>query len=158
MDVCAENRGRPCPKVRFSTAPVMGSNFLTQGRPGVSVRNVRGNPGRKVYVYVVFSSLILAFEASRAFQELSPGSPPQYGWGRLFFQKWFRRGALRAGHGIPSSTEGISDEWRFFFRSLEHASPDTLAVPAFHCIRLCLKAFFDTPVFLKRTDTLSANA
>ena len=35
--------------------------------------------------------------------------PPQYGWGRLFFQNWFRRGPLRAGHGIPSSTEGISD-------------------------------------------------
>ena len=33
--------------------------------------------------------------------------PPQYGWGRLFFQKWFRRGPLRAGHGIPSSTGGI---------------------------------------------------
>ena len=35
--------------------------------------------------------------------------PPQYGWGRFFFQKWFRRGPLRAGHGIPSSTGGISD-------------------------------------------------
>ena len=35
--------------------------------------------------------------------------PPQYGWGRLFFQKWFRKGPLRAGHGIPSSTGGISD-------------------------------------------------
>ena len=34
---------------------------------------------------------------------------PQYGWGRLFFQKWLRRGPLRAGHGIYSSTEGISD-------------------------------------------------
>ena len=29
---------------------------------------------------------------------------------RLFFQKWFRRGPLRAGHGIPSSTGGISDQ------------------------------------------------
>ena len=38
-------------------------------------------------------------------------SPPQYGWGRLFFQNWFRRGPLRAAHGIPSSTEGISDSW-----------------------------------------------
>ena len=37
--------------------------------------------------------------------------PPQYGWGRLFFQNWFQRGALRAGHGIPSSTGGISDLW-----------------------------------------------
>ena len=39
-------------------------------------------------------------------------SPPQYGWGRLFFQNWFRRGPLRAGHGIPSSTGGIS-EYRY---------------------------------------------
>ena len=29
--------------------------------------------------------------------------------GRFFFQKWFRRGPPRAGHGIPSSTGGISD-------------------------------------------------
>ena len=35
--------------------------------------------------------------------------PPQYGWGRLFFQNRFRRGPLRAGHGIPSSTGGISE-------------------------------------------------
>ena len=26
-----------------------------------------------------------------------------------FFQEWFRRGPLRAGHGISSSTEGISE-------------------------------------------------
>ena len=38
--------------------------------------------------------------------------PPQYGWGRLFFQKWFRRGPLRDGHGIPSSTGGISEKRR----------------------------------------------
>ena len=38
--------------------------------------------------------------------------PPQYGWGRLFFQKWFRRGPLRAGRGIPSSTGGISENKR----------------------------------------------
>ena len=36
-------------------------------------------------------------------------SPPRYSWGRLFFQKWFRRGPLRAGHGILNSTEGIFD-------------------------------------------------
>ena len=41
-----------------------------------------------------------------AFPELSP---PQYDWGRFFFQGWSRRGPLRAGHGIPSSTDGISD-------------------------------------------------
>ena len=44
-----------------------------------------------------------------SFQSISRILSPQYGWGRLFFQKWFRRGPLRAGHGIPSSTEGISD-------------------------------------------------
>ena len=48
-----------------------------------------------------------AFEGSRAFPEFSP---PQYGWGRFFFQKWFRRGSLRAGHGIPSSTGGTSEK------------------------------------------------
>ena len=34
MDVRAENRGRPHQKVRLSAVPVMGRNFLTQGRPG----------------------------------------------------------------------------------------------------------------------------
>ena len=34
---------------------------------------------------------------------------PQCSWGCLFLQKWFRRPPLRAGHGIPSSTEGISE-------------------------------------------------
>ena len=52
-------------------------------------------------------TLFKAFEASRAFPEFSP---PQYGWGRLFFRNWFRRGPLRAGHGIPSSTGGISEQ------------------------------------------------
>ena len=31
----------------FSAAPVMGRNFLTQGRPGVRVRNVRRKSGPK---------------------------------------------------------------------------------------------------------------
>ena len=47
MDVRAKNRGRPHQKVRFSAAPVMGRNFLTQGRPGVRVRNVRGRSAPK---------------------------------------------------------------------------------------------------------------
>ena len=47
MDVRAKNRGRPHPKGRFSAAPVMGRNFLTQGRPGVRVGNVRGKSGPK---------------------------------------------------------------------------------------------------------------
>ena len=54
MDIRAENRGRPHQKVRFSAAPVTGRNFLTLGRPGVRVRNVRGNPDQKIYVYAVF--------------------------------------------------------------------------------------------------------
>ena len=47
MDVRAENHGRPHPKVSFSAAPVMGRNFLTQGHPGVRVRNVRRKSGPK---------------------------------------------------------------------------------------------------------------
>ena len=59
-------------------------------------------------------------------QSASWNWPREYGWdppspinslplstagdaARLFFQKWFRRGPLRAGRGIPSNTEGISD-------------------------------------------------
>ena len=43
-------------------------------------------------------------EGSRAFETISRirSLPPQYGWGRLFFQKWFWRGPLGAGHGIPA--------------------------------------------------------
>ena len=58
---------------------------------------------------------IKAFEGSRAFPEFSP---PQYGWGRFLFQKWFRRGPLRAGHGIPSSTGGISESAKDSFSDL----------------------------------------
>ena len=59
MDVRAENRGRPHQKVRFSAAPVMGRNFLTQGRPGVRVRNVCGKSGPKSLCLCVFSSLTI---------------------------------------------------------------------------------------------------
>ena len=45
MDVRAENRGRPHQEVRLSAAAVVGRNFLTQGHPGVRVRNVRGKSG-----------------------------------------------------------------------------------------------------------------
>ena len=47
MDVRAENRGRPDQKVRFPATPVVGRNFLTPGRSGVRVRNVRGKSGPK---------------------------------------------------------------------------------------------------------------
>ena len=47
MDVRAEKRGRLHRKVRFSAAPVMGRNLLTQGHPDVRVRNVLGKFGPK---------------------------------------------------------------------------------------------------------------
>ena len=47
-----------------------------------------------------------AFEGSRALSEFSPA---HYGCG---FFSWFWRGPLRAGHGIPSSTGGVSETCR----------------------------------------------
>ena len=59
--------------------------------------------------------------------------PPQYGWGRLFFQNWFRRGSLRAAHGIPSSTGGISEP-----RALsQQPGPGLTARNPFNCTRSC---------------------
>ena len=52
-----QNRGRPHQKVRFSAAPVMGRNFLTQGSSGHKGQVSAGNPDQKVYVYAAFSSL-----------------------------------------------------------------------------------------------------
>ena len=66
-----------------------------------------------------------AFDGSRAFPESSP--PPQYGRGRLFFQKWLRRGPLRVGHGIPSSTEGISDSRNLFVAQNRDLHDSTIA-------------------------------
>ena len=76
-------------------------------------------------------------------ESVSGNSPQEYGWDRPsakpynsrhlrlpehfqnslppvqlgvpLFQKWFQRGPLRAGHGIPSNTEGISDTWLRFY-------------------------------------------
>ena len=50
----------------------MGRHFLTQGRPGVRVRNVHGKSGPKIYVYAVFSSLSSDFEKGGA-QKGTPG-------------------------------------------------------------------------------------
>ena len=50
--------------------------------PRIPLKNSAGNPPNLSFK---------AFEASRAFPEFSP---PQYDWGRLFFQKWFWRGPL----------------------------------------------------------------
>ena len=60
-----------------------------------------------------------------------------------FFRKWFRRGPPRAGHGIPSSTGGISDYipkrnqiMLCFPGSLHSMSPNTV-VPGFLAISEC---------------------
>ena len=44
------------------------------------------------------------------FQSISRILSPPVRLGVPLFQQWFRRGPLRAGPGIPSSTEGISDQ------------------------------------------------
>ena len=75
MDVRANNRGRPHQKVRFSAAPVMGRNFLTQGRPGVRVRNVRGKSGPKSLCLCCFSSLKIRNPFQSEEEEQAPCQP-----------------------------------------------------------------------------------
>ena len=53
-----ENRGRPHQKVGFPADPVMGRNFLTPGRPGGRVGNVRRKFGPNNLCLCCFSSLI----------------------------------------------------------------------------------------------------
>ena len=95
-------------------------------RLGLSGRNSGKTPETLSELFLEFptqeygwdppSPMILkAFEASRAFPEFSP---PQYSWERLLFQKWFRRVPLRAGHGIPSRTEGISEHLDFSWKDV----------------------------------------
>ena len=104
----ANRTAMPCqswavPPVRLGL-PGRNSRKIPE-RPRKRSQSVSWNSPRE-YGWDAPNPIIQAFGASRAFPELSP---PQYGWGRLFFQNWFRRGPLRAGHGIPSSTEGISE-------------------------------------------------
>ena len=60
-------------------------------------------------------------------------SPPQYGWGRLFFRKCFRSGPLRAGHGIPSSTDGMSEYRATILDTLQHGHVAMWRVLHFFC-------------------------
>ena len=53
MDVRAKNRGRPHHKVRFSAAPLMGINFLTQGRPGGKGRECPWEIRTKKFMFVL---------------------------------------------------------------------------------------------------------
>ena len=56
--VRAENPGRPHPKVFSSATRWWGENFLTQGHPGVRVRNVRRKSGpNDLCLCCFFSSL-----------------------------------------------------------------------------------------------------
>ena len=84
MDVRAKNHGRPHQKVRFCAAPVMGRNFLTQGRPGIRVRNVHGKSGPKSLCLCCFSSLETLKSkpalSCPAFLEASRFSPPKNSW------------------------------------------------------------------------------
>ena len=79
----------------------------------------RKDPGNASERFLEFSSRVRLgspkpynSEHLRLPEHFQNSLPPQHGWGRLFFQNWFRRGPFRAGHGIPSSTEGISESKR----------------------------------------------
>ena len=61
MDVHAENRGRPHQKVRFSAALMMGRNFLSQGHPGVRVRNVHENSDQMCMFMLFFIPRVGAY-------------------------------------------------------------------------------------------------
>ena len=57
MDVRARHRGCPHQSALFC-GPGDGESLFDPRASGVRIRNVRGNPDRKVYVYAAFSSLI----------------------------------------------------------------------------------------------------
>ena len=106
MDARTENRGRPHQKVGFPAAPLMGRNFLTPGHPSVRVGNVRTRV--RLGPPKPYNSRLLRLPEH--FQNSLPLSLPLSMAGDAsFFQKWFWRGPLRAGHGIPSNTEGMSE-------------------------------------------------
>ena len=54
MDVRAENRGRPHQKVRFSAAPVIGRNFLTQGASGRKGQECPWEIRTKKFMFMLF--------------------------------------------------------------------------------------------------------
>ena len=66
--------------------------------PGISLESTAGMPQNPI------------IQGIRGFQSVSIiVSPPVRAGDASFSGNWFRRGPLRAGHGIPSSTEGISE-------------------------------------------------
>ena len=62
-----------------------------------------------------------AFEASRAFREFSP---PQYGWGRLFFLKWF------PGEGLSEPVMEVPAVLGYFWRKDQQVLNPTPLNPA----------------------------
>ena len=108
MDVRAENR--PHPKVRFSAAPVMGRNFLTQGHPGVRVKNVRGKSGPKSLCSCCFFFPDLQIKSfnSQGFLAIPLSTNVYFGSRDLSSQlrcpvcKGFALSALRTGFSVRS--------------------------------------------------------
>ena len=107
MDVRAENRGRPQQKVRFSAAPVTGRNFLTQGRPGVRVRNVRGKSGPKSLCLCCFSSLIIQKHFKTVTVTVILGNLIQMTFKTVIGNQWKWRGdcGRQDGNGNGNSSE-----------------------------------------------------
>ena len=56
------------------------------------------------------SPIIQGIWRLQSISRILPPPPPSTAGEAFFFQKWFRRGPLRASHGIPSSTGGISEK------------------------------------------------
>ena len=54
MDVRAENRGRPRPKVRFSAAPVMGKKPFDPGSSGRKGRECPREIRTKKFMFMLF--------------------------------------------------------------------------------------------------------
>ena len=95
------------PKVRFSAAPVMGRNFLTRGRPGVRVRNVRGKSGPKSLCLCCFF-----FPDSQRFDcgWFEKGSLRKLCHGTFVCQSFLAATLIAASHCISSCHNQLSIE------------------------------------------------
>ena len=83
-------------ELRTTNTPVrLGFSGGNSGKTPETISEIFWNSTRK-YGWEPPNPLIQGIETSR---------DPQHGWGCFFFRKCFRRGPLRAGPGLPSSTE-----------------------------------------------------
>ena len=84
------------PPVRLGRSGRNSENFrkdpgnALRASPGIPLESTAGIPQALQFK---------AFEASRAFPEFSP---PQYDWGRLFFQKWSGEGPSELAMEFPA--------------------------------------------------------